>query len=32
MIHGFFDMGGFSPGAQAAVDDDLALFAKVLSD
>ena len=31
MIHGFFDMGAFSPGAQAAVDETCALFAKVLS-
>jgi acetyl esterase len=32
MIHGFFDMAGFSPGAQAAVDEACELFAKVLSD
>jgi acetyl esterase len=32
MIHGFFDMGAFSPGAQAAVDETCAVFAKVLSD
>ncbi len=31
MIHGFFDMGGFSPAAQAAVDEACELFAKVLS-
>jgi acetyl esterase len=30
MIHGFFDMGAFSPGAQAAVDEACAMFAKVL--
>ncbi|MCW2782077.1 MAG: Acetyl esterase [Marmoricola sp.] len=30
MIHGFFDMGGFSPGAQAALDDAIDLFADVL--
>jgi acetyl esterase len=30
MIHGFFDMGGFSAGAQAAVDEACATFAKVL--
>jgi acetyl esterase len=30
MIHGFFDMGGFSPGAQAAVDEACAAFARVL--
>jgi acetyl esterase len=30
MIHGFFDMGSFSPGAQAAVDEACALFAKLL--
>ena len=30
MIHGFFDMGAFSPGAQAAVDEACELFAKVL--
>lgn len=32
MIHGFFDMGAYSPGAQAAVDEACALFAKVLAD
>ena len=31
MIHGFFDMGGFSPAAQAAVDEACELFAKVLA-
>ncbi len=31
MIHGFLDMGAYSPGAQAAIDETLALFAKVLS-
>jgi acetyl esterase len=30
MIHGFFDMGNISPGAQAAIDDGCALFAAVL--
>ncbi|GAA4710287.1 alpha/beta hydrolase [Nocardioides conyzicola] len=30
MIHGFFDMGRHSPGAQAAVDETTALFRKVL--
>ncbi len=30
MIHGFFDMGAFSPGAQAAVDEACAMFAEVL--
>ncbi len=30
MIHGFFDMGLYSPGAQAAVDESCAMFAKVL--
>lgn len=30
MIHGFFDMGAFSPGAQAAIDEACAMFAKVL--
>ncbi|HEX6246228.1 MAG TPA: alpha/beta hydrolase fold domain-containing protein, partial [Nocardioidaceae bacterium] len=31
MIHGFFDMGPFSPGAQTAVDEACALFAQVLT-
>lgn len=31
MIHGFLDMGAYSPGAQAAIDETLALFAKVLA-
>ena len=31
MIHGFFDMGAYSPGAQAAVDESCATFAKVLA-
>jgi hypothetical protein len=31
MIHGFFDMGGFSPGAQTALDDAIDLFADVLN-
>ena len=31
MIHGFFDMGNYSPGAQAAVDESCAMFAKLLS-
>lgn len=31
MIHGFVDMGAFSPGAQAAVDEACALFARVLA-
>ena len=31
MIHGFFDMGGFSPAAQAAVDEACELFGKVLA-
>jgi acetyl esterase len=30
MIHGFMDMGAFSPGAKAAVADALGLFAAVL--
>ncbi len=30
MIHGFADMGRHSPGAQAAVDETVALFRKVL--
>lgn len=30
MIHGFFDMGVYSPAAQAAIDESCALFAKVL--
>jgi acetyl esterase len=32
MIHGFFDMGAFSPGAQAAVDEACAMFARVLAE
>ena len=30
MIHGFMDMGSFSPAAQAAVDDAISLFAELL--
>jgi acetyl esterase len=30
MIHGFMDMGSFSPSAQAAVDDAISLFAELL--
>ncbi len=30
MIHGFFDMGPISPGAQAAIDEGCAMFASVL--
>ena len=30
MIHGFVDMGRHSPAAQAAVDETVALFRKVL--
>lgn len=30
MIHGFFDMGPHSPGAQQAIDDSRALFATLL--
>jgi acetyl esterase len=30
MIHGFMDMGAFSPAAQAAVDDAIGLFAEML--
>jgi acetyl esterase len=30
MVHGFIDMGGFSPGAQAAVDQACAMFAALL--
>jgi len=30
MIHGFFDMGMFSPGARSAIDEACAMFAKVL--
>ena len=29
MIHGFMDMGAFSPAAKAAVDDAVGLFAKL---
>ncbi len=32
MIHGFVDMGRHSPAAQAAVDETVALFRKVLHD
>ncbi len=32
MIHGFFDMGAFSPGAQAAVDEACAMFARLLAE
>jgi acetyl esterase len=32
MIHGFMDMGGFSRAAQAAVEDAVGLFAKVLDE
>ena len=31
MIHGFFDLGPVSPAAEAAVDESLALFAKLLA-
>lgn len=31
MIHGFFDMGTFSPGAQAAVDESCKMFAQLLA-
>lgn len=31
MIHGFFDMGAYSPAAQAAIEESCAMFAKVLS-
>lgn len=30
MIHGFFDIGPHSPGAQQAIDDSRALFATLL--
>jgi acetyl esterase len=30
LVHGFFDMGPFSPGAQQAVDESCAMFAKLL--
>jgi acetyl esterase len=30
MVHGFMDMGGFSPAAKAALEDALGLFAAVL--
>jgi len=30
MIHGFFDMGTHSPGAQQAIDDSCAMFARLL--
>ncbi len=30
MIHGFIDMGPHSEGAQAAVDETCAMFAKLL--
>ena len=30
MIHGFFDMGPHSPGAQQAIDDSRAPFATLL--
>jgi acetyl esterase len=32
MIHGFMDMGGFSPAAQNALDDAVGLFAKLLAE
>jgi len=32
MIHGFLDMGSFSPAAQAATDDAIGMFAKLLAD
>jgi acetyl esterase len=32
MIHGFFDMGPLSPGAQAATDDAIARFRSLLWD
>jgi acetyl esterase len=32
MIHGFMDMGAVSPAAQAAIDDAIGLFAKVLAE
>jgi acetyl esterase len=32
MIHGFMDMGVVSPAAQAAIDDAIGLFAKVLAE
>lgn len=31
LIHGFFDMGTFSRGAQAAIEETCAMFAKVLN-
>ena len=31
LIHGFIDMGGFSDAAQAAIDDSIAVFARVLN-
>jgi len=30
LIHGFMDMGAFSPAAQAAIDESIGLFAKLL--
>ncbi len=30
MIHGFFDMGAISPGAQSCIDESCALFGKLL--
>jgi acetyl esterase len=30
MIHGFFDMGAFSPGAQAAIDESCARFGELI--
>ncbi len=31
MVHGFMDMGGFSAGAQAAIEESVAMFADLLS-
>ncbi len=30
MIHGFFDMGGASPAAQAAIEENCARFGELL--
>jgi acetyl esterase len=30
LIHGFFDMGGFSPAAQAAIEETCARFGELL--
>ena len=32
LIHGFMDMGSFSTAAQAAIDESIGLFAKLLAE